>query len=87
MGQWVTEKEVLVAEIENYFVDIFFSSLLDDGTIEEVLEGVVPKFSVEERVQLDKPFVEREVRDALLSMKPWGSGLMAFTRKFSKSII
>lgn len=71
MGQWVTEKEILVAEIENCFVDIFFSSLLDDGTMEEVLDGAVPKISVEERQQLDKPFVEREVRDALFSMKPW----------------
>ncbi|GMN61575.1 hypothetical protein TIFTF001_030672 [Ficus carica] len=67
----VSPAKGVVELVEDYFVDVFSTSLADENSTGAVLDGITTRISSEIRMALSTRFSENDVKEALLDMAPW----------------
>lgn len=70
-GNWTTLRGEIIEALENYFSEIFSTSLPNKDSIEALLDGVDRKILASIKKELDGPFTTGEVKRALFSMSLW----------------
>ena len=70
-GVLVIEKGQIVEELENYFSNIFSTTLPDDNYLVAVLDYVDCRISDDKRASLDAPFSAEEIQSAFFDLAPW----------------
>ena len=70
-GVLVIEKGQIVEELENYFSNIFSTTLPDENCSAAVLDYVDCRISDDKWASLDASFSAEEIQSALFDMDPW----------------
>ena len=69
-GNWTEDDEEVEKQICGYFTNLFSTSNPTQDQLEAVLKGLNPKVSNAMNEELDQPFTEEEVTEALAQMCP-----------------
>ena len=69
-GQWTEDQGEVEKEFCEYFQNLFTTSSPNQSQIQSALDGISPKVTTDMNHQLEEPFTEEEIVEALHQMSP-----------------
>lgn len=70
-NEWISNPNEVRSIISNYFVDLFSTSNPSQRSIENALYGMEARISETMKAQLDAPYIDADIHEALFRTSPW----------------